>query len=201
MEEKKDRTWQHDEARWLAFTQLGGWNVTIREGVSRKEIDSLFAAIEYANQKAADLFTSIPQAQQEQSAPPQAPVPRTTENARAAAPVQPRAAGAARGDSEDNPRRVSKIVISGTKANMVADLYSPNVRLKFPVFKVPVDLLVDILSQRYPAQDGWNVEQFRELGEEFAVDWLVTWERSPKDERWKDILSIQALDWEQGDNR
>jgi hypothetical protein len=192
----------HAEARWVAFTQRAGWNVTLREGATTEDIDDLANLLLHADRVLGRSTDIVVKGSPTESSP-RATATRGTNQA---APVQPKPAETARGasaggghnDANDNPRQVSRVVVSGTKAAPKVECFSPNAKLKFPIFVIPFSILHAILDARYPEQEGWNLKQFSDIGEEYSVDWEVYWEPSPKDAKYRDVTDIVEKGWEGG---
>jgi hypothetical protein len=184
---------EHNESLWVAFTQYttGGrtWNVTIREGVDPDAIFDMLNQIAEATNRIAEV--------QDPVRPEPSGTPQGTGGSRNSgggvfgaqnAPHGP--SGASGKGAGPQVSEVSKVVIAGTREAPQVQMFSPNEKLKFPLFTVPSSRVRGILQDRYPNLGEEDLRVFGECGFQFPVDWSVHWSPSPKNEKWKDIITI-----------
>lgn len=164
----------HNEARWVAFSQfrIGGatWNVTLREGMLKEELSDLGELLRVAGEVLSD---------GEQPA-----VSRETERRRGDYSTP--------GESGNNWENITRLVISGTLEKPTVEMFSSNDKLKFPFMKTPSGIVKDFLEKNYPALSSGELEVLDRCGKTINVDWLIEWQPSPKNERWKDLLDIRV---------
>lgn len=166
---------QHTEATCLAFSDIhlngAKWSVTIRQGVTQKDIDGLLDKIAYLTGAAAEKGFRFPGSPKTEEEPPR--------------PV--RGGETAGDDANDNPVRIGSFKITGTKDKPVVELYSTNERLKFPVLRPPFSVLEGVVHRGYPDLD---LTALSDCGREGGVDWVVDWEPSPKNPKWRDLVAV-----------
>jgi hypothetical protein len=172
---------KHTEATCIAFSEIhldgARWSFTIRQGVTQEDIDALLDKILYTAEAAAKRgfrFPGAPRAEEETHPPRPAKSDSTHHD------------GAGMG-ADDNPARVGRFKVAGTKDNPVVELYSANARLKFPILKTPFSILSDVVHQGYPDLD---LTALSDCGQEGKVNWEVSWVASPKNPKWRDLVAV-----------
>jgi hypothetical protein len=196
---------EHDEARWVAFTQYSTagrtWNVTIREGIDPDEIDQMIAMIADATNRIASVADAVP----DRDRPVQNSVGSSknwegsgnTGGGVFGRPGPSQGPSSASGNvSGPQVSDVSKVVITGTREQPLVEMYSPNDKLKFPVFKVPSNRVATLLQERYPQLTAEQTSVMYDCGLQFPVQWSVHWVPSPKNAKWKDLITIVQDDLE-----
>lgn len=176
---------KHTEATCLAFSDihLGGmkWSVTIRQGVTQSDLDGLLDKMAYLTEiatKKGFRFPGQPKPETEGESSPSPGQP---------APEKADAVGGVGVNADDNPVRIGKFKITGTKDQPVVELYSPNEKLKFPVLRPPFSILETVIHRGYPDLD---ISKLSECGTEGEVNWVVGWVASPKNPKWRDLTDI-----------
>lgn len=169
----EDSIQSHNEAKWVAFTQfrIGGvnWNITLREGMCREDLTDLGELLSVAGQVLSD---GEPQ-----------DVPRETGGRREYSTPN--------GDG-NNWENINRLVISGTLDKPLVEMYSTNDRLKFSFMRTPSDIVKGFLEQNYPTMSAAQLEVLDRCGKTISVDWLIEWQPSPKNPKWKDLLDIRV---------
>lgn len=191
----------HTEARWVAFTQYvaagRSWNVTIREGMDAAEINRMLNTIADATDAIAQVADPAPAVRDAVGSPQTGGGSRTTGGGVFGAH------GASGGPSGASPAPtgiqvsdVSKVIISGTRDAPIVQMFSPNEKLKFPLFQTPAGLVESALRDRYPRLADEDLQVFRDCGFQMPVSWRVQWTPSPKNPKWKDLVTIIQDDLE-----
>lgn len=200
---------EHDEAAWLFFTEywMEGqkYNLTVRQGSTPDEVENMLNTLHHLHHaaKAVGMQVGYADAQPAQpaSATPPPPPPEQTQTAQLA-PV--RGGPPAEGHNgytpnyfaghalADNQFGIAKLQIEGTKDKPVVSMFSHNPALQYRVIGAPASMVISILVSSYPNDfDEAALSPLTDVGRELPVQWIVNWERSPKNERWKDIKTIR----------
>lgn len=172
---------EHTEAKCLAFSEihLDGmkWCITLREGVSAKEVKGLLVAIKFTKEHAVKEGFRVPGVKAEAKAEPAKPAEPKQETPRLAQGQ----------NANDNPLQVGRFKVSGTTDKPVVELYSVNKRLKYPVIRPAFSVLHAVIAQKYPDLD---IAALSECGKEGSITWLVGWRPSEKNPKWRDLVFV-----------
>ncbi len=79
----------------------------------------------------------------------------------------------------------NRVIITGTLKEPRIEMYGSDPGLKFPILKCPYTIF-----ERYYKED--DVTDFRTVGLEVEVNWTVTWVRSEKNPKYKNLQGIEV---------
>lgn len=185
----------HNEARTIAFFKvyLSGLevNMTIREGATASVVDDTLSMVSYALMTAEQMgFTMTPRNQTV------TPSPSTTA---ASNQVRPPSGSPLPTGKDSNPHAVIRVKVTGPADKLDVELYSANSSLKFRVFHGPPAMLKEMVMKSHPGV--FTDEQFDWLfvsgtDRTLKQPWLVEWKPTPKDPKWRDIVSIVVTGFE-----
>ena len=96
-------------------------------------------------------------------------------------------------DLKKSPIEVSKIEIQGTNDDPKLKVYCSNPRLSFPAFTVSVSVFVGVIGRHYDIDMDAMRDWLSNVGNVINLrrPWLVHWEQSPKNEKWKDVIDVE----------
>lgn len=92
-------------------------------------------------------------------------------------------------DLKKSPIAVGRLLVQGAADTPKVEMYSPNKKLKHPVFTVNSSVVAAIIRSWYTVEED-DLEHLFTVGKSMPVDWFVHWVPSPKNASWKDIADI-----------
>ena len=107
-------------------------------------------------------------------------------------PTTTRTASGKHWDLKKSPVEVNRIVVQGTKDEPKLEVYCSNKALQHPAFYIPLVVAVGVICRHYEIDreqlEGW----LGDIGAEINLKkpWLVHWEPSTKNPKWKDVVDI-----------
>ena len=204
---KPDRpTAAHQEAAWVAWTQqtVGGvpWTLTLRQGMTRRDVDSMLGAVDYVNAMLAARRDDDQQAQAgnggQRQTPTAAPAWGGGGTDRPTPPFGPQKAaqsvvGAPTAQAQlGGSERIGRVEIGGTKDDPTVQMYSSNLNLKFPILQPKARFVTEVIRRRYGGTiDQEQLDLLQQCGSVIPVSWEVSWTPSPKNPKWKDLVDIE----------
>jgi len=197
-----DQERQSTESAFVAFTQLWmsgiSWNVTLREGMTHERVDALFDLLQYASTQALAHNASVRPGEMPVRETPEASYAASSTTSTAQPHTQP--AGAAP-DGSEQPRnrpangveRIVRIEVGGTLESPQVKMWSGNQKLQFPFMTPTSQIVLDLLAQQDFDVSQPGIRKLTQPGVVINVQWDVTWVKSPKNDKWKDITGIKVL--------
>lgn len=198
-----------DTERCLGFftmaTPSGVWvHVTARNGVTSIELDTLMGLIDDSTKRMIENHGWAPIHEGRKDFYPDMPSGKQPAEARVGQPAperQPVAPPPSNGggtdqqhwDTRQSPCAVSRLLITGTKERPKVQMWSPNTALKYAAFEPTSTMVVNLLTGRYDVEQSL-LQNLYDVGEEIPLrnPWLVHWTESPKNPKWKDIVTIDV---------
>ena len=186
--EHKEPVEAHKEAHALIFGNLNGpdgqrWSITIREGVTPDEIDGMLEAWLYLCKRGMERGW-LTDRTASKTTRPAAAVASTHPTKHPAAPPKSESTETAEGGTWT----IGSLQIAGTLDKPVVQMFDTDPRLHYPRLTVPASLVAALLDNRYNLK---NADHLKAIGMTYKVAWTVTWVRSAKNPKWKDLVDIK----------
>lgn len=212
----------HTEARDLFFfeVQRGGviFHMTLRSGSTDKTVNEMFDLQDYiiGQLQERDGWLTPEARQKTQVAKKKAeatarkrkqPAPKPAQAAKPKAQAKPATPPKNNGQNKAYPPGkfagrqlkqdelgINRVLVAGTKDAPQVQMFSHNKKLTHPVLRAPSNLVIDILMRGYPGEfeEEDALAMLADVGREIPISWIVKWEESPKDAKWKDIKTITS---------